>query len=147
MRNINRWIALILLAAALPLAGCTEMVVEAQPAEPARVEHLEGANPTRVTLTEEAAKRLDLQTVPVREEMVDGMQRDVIPYASILYDPEGNTWTYTSSGPFTFVREPITVDRIEGDKVVLSDGPAPGTPVVTAGAAELFGSESEFEEE
>ncbi len=72
----------------------------------------------------------------------DATQRGVIPYAAVLYDPQGKTWTYTNPGPLTFVREPITVDRIEGDKAFLSDGPAPGTLVVTVGAAELFGAET-----
>jgi len=46
-----------------------------------------------------------------------------------------------------FMRHRIVVDRIDGDKVVLSDSPAVGTEVVIVGAAELYGSEFEFEEE
>jgi hypothetical protein len=98
-------------------------------------------------LTAEAAQRIDIQTAPAREEQVGGAQRTVIPYAALLYDPEGNTWVYTNSEPLTFVRQPISVDHIDGDMVVLSDGLSAGTAVVTVGAAELYGSESEFEEE
>lgn len=152
MQHIKLWLVMTLILAALQLAACSRTAVEAEePGEgdggPAQVEHLEGVNPTRIVLTEEAAQRLALQTAPVREEQVKGTQRKVIPYAAVLYDAEGNTWTYTNSEPLTFVRQPIMVDRIEGDLAVLSDGPASGTAVVTDGAAELFGSELEFEEE
>jgi hypothetical protein len=54
----------------------------------------------------------------------------------------GETWTYTSPEPLTFVRAPITVEAIDADLAYLSAGPAPGTEVVTVGAAELFGVES-----
>ena len=47
----------------------------------------------------------------------------------------------------TFVRRQIAVDRIQGEQVVLSDGPPSGALVVTVGVAELYGSESEFAEE
>jgi hypothetical protein len=52
-----------------------------------------------------------------------------------------------SVGPLTFERQEITVDTIEGDKVILSEGPEVGANVVTMGATELYGSEAEFEEE
>jgi hypothetical protein len=68
--------------------------------------------------------------------------RKVIPYAAVLYDVQGNTWVYTNPEPLVFVREPIFVDYIEGDLVVLLEGPAAGTPVVTVGVAELFGAET-----
>jgi hypothetical protein len=147
---MKRWtVMLILIIAALLVAACSQSAPEATSEEggPAQVEHLEGANPSRIVLTEEAAQRLDIQTAPIREEQVSGTQRLVMPYAAVLYDPEGNTWTYTNSEPLTFVRQPINVDRIEGDMAVLTDGPASGTEVVTVGAAELYGSEEEFEEE
>jgi ABC-type oligopeptide transport system substrate-binding subunit len=150
MWYMKRWtVMLILIIVVLLVAACSQSAPEATSEEggPAQVEHLEGANPSRVTLTEEAAQLLDIQTAPIREEPVNGTQRLVMPYAALLYDPQGDTWTYTNSEPLIYVRQPIRVDRIEGDMAVLSDGPTAGTPVVTVGAAELFGSESEFEEE
>ncbi len=59
----------ILIAASLLLSACGQKQEEAVAEEggPAKVEHLEGAEPTRVTLTEDAAKRLDIQTVAVRD--------------------------------------------------------------------------------
>ena len=148
MQNRNRWMVITLMIAGLLLAACAK-TPEAPASEdrPAKVEHLEGANPTSVVLTEEAARRLDIQTAPVREEQVSGAQRRVVPYAAVLYDAQGDTWVYTSPEPLTFVRNPIVVDHIDGDTAVLSDGPPSGMAVVTVGATELFGSESEFEEE
>jgi hypothetical protein len=65
----------------------------------------------------------------------------VIPYSAVLYDPDGSTWTFTSPHPLVFVRRPILVARIVGDRVFLTRGPAPGTRVVTVGATEIWGVE------
>jgi hypothetical protein len=151
MSTNHRWIIALLFAACLPLASCKRAAEatadEEKEVKPATVEHLDGPEPARVTLTDEAAKRIDIQTAPVTGTQVAGQKREVIPYAAVLYDTNGATWTWINSTPLTFVRHPIAIDSIDGDKVVLSNGPAPGTRVVTVGAAELFGSEMEFEEE
>jgi hypothetical protein len=65
----------------------------------------------------------------------------VIPYPSVVYDENGNTFAFTNPAALTFVRSPITVVRITGDKAFLSEGPATGTQVVTVGTAELYGTE------
>lgn len=144
MKYFNRRVVVMMIIAGLLISACGASISETTAEEgPAQVEHLDGAEPTRVTLTEDAAKRLDIQTVTVRG---DGGQI-VIPYAAILYDTQGDTWVYTNPEPLIFVRSPITVDRIEGDEAFLSAGPPSGSAVVTLGATELFGSESEFEEE
>ncbi|MBI5031564.1 MAG: hypothetical protein HZB51_13635 [Chloroflexi bacterium] len=70
-----------------------------------------------------------------------GALRKIIPYSAVLYDKEGKTWTYTNPEPLVFVRQVITVDYIEGDQAILTEGPAAGTLVVTVGEAELFGAE------
>jgi len=41
----------------------------------------------------------------------------------------------------TYQRQRIGVERIVGDLAVLSEGPAVGTPIVTVGAAMLYGAE------
>ena len=143
----NRWMALAPLAVCLQLQGCREIPEDVDEAKAAVVEHLEGAQPARVTLSEEAARRLDIQTAAIREAEVDGAPRMLIPYAAILYDTQGDTWTYTNPEPLTYVRNPIVVDHIAGEMGVLTSGPASGTAVVTVGAAELYGSEIEFDEE
>ena len=117
---------------------------------PAIVEPIAKTGLSRVILTEKAAQRLGIQTVPVRDAKAvrEGSVGDrVIPYGAILYKTNGDAFVYTSPEPLTFVRAPVTVDYIEGELAFLSDGPPPGTAVVTVGAAELFGAEFEFEAE
>lgn len=70
-----------------------------------------------------------------------GTQKKIVPYSAVLYDLNGDTWTYTSPEPLTFIRHPISVEYIEGDTAVLLDGPPSGTEVVTVGVAELYGTE------
>jgi hypothetical protein len=115
--------------------------------KPAKVEHLDGAEPTRVTLTDEAARRIDLRVATVGHEMVGGAPRVVIPYSAIVYDTSGKTWTYINPTPLTFVRHAVSVDHIDGDKAILAENLTADTTVVTVGAEELLGTESEFEEE
>jgi hypothetical protein len=83
------------------------------------------------------------QRVRVEVPLVgSGPQRKVVPYSSVIYDLKGDAWAYTSPAPLTYVRDRISIDFIEGDKAVLSQGPAAGATVVTIGAAELFGTEA-----
>jgi len=109
---------------------------------PARLEPLGETGLNRVILTERAAERLDIQTTLVREEEIDGEQRLVIPYSALIYGLNGETWAYISSERLTYVRDPIIVDYIEGDIVVLVAGPPVGTEVVTVGVAELYGTDT-----
>jgi len=106
-----------------------------------RVERIAGTNFNHVILTAEAAKRLDIQTAPVHDAQVRGKLRKVVPYAAVFYDLNGATWVYTNLEPLNFVRASISVDYIDGDLAVLSDGPPSGTEVVTVGAPELYGTE------
>ena len=68
-------------------------------------------------------------------------KRKVVPYGAIYYDAKGNTWVYVNPEPLGFERQRVSVERIEGDLAVLSEGPSAGTPVVTVGAAMLYGVE------
>jgi hypothetical protein len=139
MPRTERWIALALIIAALTVSACQDTSEEAaaSKSEPAKIVPVGGTGLNRIILTAEAAKRLDIQTIPVRA--ADG--GTVIPYSAVIYDPEGATWTYTSPEPLTFVRHSIAIDRIEGDQAFLSEGPQPGIAVVKVGAAELYGTE------
>lgn len=143
-RRGNLCVAAVLIVAVLPLAACGgEDEAAAGGEEPAVVEPVEGSEDlSRVTLTADAAERLDVQTAPVRAVGNGARQRTVIPYSAVLYEPDGDTWVYTSPEPLTFVRAPIVVETIEGDRAVLSQGPPLGTKVVTVGVAELFGAEN-----
>jgi len=147
MRYSKRWMLVLLVIAGLLLPACgatTEAPIEG--VKPATVEAIEGSDLSRVILTADAAKRIDIQTAPARNEQVNGAQHEVIPYDAVLYDAHGEAWTYTSPAPLTFVRHHITVESIDGDRAILSEGPPAGMAVVTVGAAQLYGAEFEFEE-
>lgn len=70
-----------------------------------------------------------------------GKPRKVVPYSAVYYDGKGDAWVYVNTKPLAFERERVSVERVVGDLAVLSDGPSVGTPVVTVGAALLFGAE------
>ena len=141
-------LTLIAILSALSLSACGGQIpVTGDEQKPAQLEPIAGTDRNKITLTEEAADRLGLETADVTSQQVDGADRLVIPYAALLYDPSGQAWVYVNVAPLVFMREPITVDSIAGDQVILSEGPEAGSKVVTLGATELFGSESEFEEE
>jgi hypothetical protein len=65
----------------------------------------------------------------------------VAPYSAVFYDAKGAAWVYVTKQPLVFERQKIGIERIEGDRAILSDGPPLGTQVVTVGAALLYGTE------
>ena len=147
MKHINRFLFILILIIAGLLTACLQTPAEEEVVKPVHLEPIAGTDLNNVILTAQAAKRLDIQTVIVQEENINGVRRIVIPYAAVLYEANGNTWVYVNIKPLTFVRQAITIDYIDGDHAILSKGLAADAIVVTTGAAELFGSESEFEEE
>jgi hypothetical protein len=136
VRRANGVIVLSLVALGLAVSACGGSSESPGPPEPAKITKLAGGG-DQITLTADAAKRIDVRTAAVKS--VGG--NTVIPYAAVLYDPDGAAWTYTSPKPLVFVRADITVDRIDGERAILAKGPAPGTAVVTVGATELWGVE------
>jgi len=137
------WIVLSLMITSMLLSACGPAAVVEETDKPVSLEPIAGTDLNRLTLTEKAAERLGLETAPVVAEA----GQVVVPYAALLYDPSGQAWVYVNVGPLAFERQAITVDSIQGDQVFLSEGPEAGANVVTLGATELYGSESEFEEE
>jgi hypothetical protein len=136
-KHSHRWALVALLVVPLLLTACGGGS-EHEAASPAVVQEIKGTDLSKITLTQEAAKRLDIKTAAV---LANGAAR-VIPYAAVLYSPTGETWAYTNPEGLTFVREAIIVDRIQGDRAWLKKGPAAGSKVATAGVAELYGAES-----
>jgi hypothetical protein len=68
-------------------------------------------------------------------------KQKILPYGAVYYDAKGAAWVYVNSKPLTFERQRIVVERVVGDLAVMSEGPPVGTPVVTVGAALLYGTE------
>jgi hypothetical protein len=131
-------------AAALFLTGCSVASAHEAP-PPAVVKPIPGSAVKRLQLTGQAIHRLGITTVAVRagRATVDGQRGTytLIPYSAVVYDNEGSTWAFVSTGPRTFVRQRITIGAVQGSTAVLAAGPAPGTAVVTVGAPELLGTE------
>lgn len=146
MLRRNRWMVVAPLVAGALFAGCRHKTATAAKVQPAKIEHIEGQEVSRITLTERAAQRLDIKTVTVGGPQLtrSGLRRSIIPYAAVLYDTKGDTWVYTSPENLVYIRQRITVDYIEGDQAVLTEGPPAGTQVVTVGGQELFGAEFEI---
>ncbi|GAB4052966.1 efflux RND transporter periplasmic adaptor subunit [Catellatospora paridis] len=142
--RLDRWtvgglLVGLLVVAALGVAAAKGLPTSTStPAKPAKVEAIEGSKVKKVTLTAEGVGRLGLTTVPMAEAA--GVK--TIPYSALIYLPDGTTWTYVETAPLSYQREPITVTKIEGDQVRLSQGPAAGAKVVSVGAAELYGAET-----
>ncbi len=134
-------VAILVAGAHLSLAACGTQPADSATASPATVEQIAGSDVKKVTLVEKAAQRLGIKTAQVSQTTVAGRAYKVIPYAALLYDAKGANWVFGSSEPLVFMRLRVSVDRVEGDRVLLSDGPAVGTTIVTVGVAELYGLE------
>jgi uncharacterized phage protein gp47/JayE len=140
-------VAIAVVAGVSTLSYPTEAAYPDTDRDTARVEQTDAGNPPRVILSADAARRAGVQTVPVQARQMAGKPALEIPYGAVFYDPDGVTWTYVAVQPSTFVRQHITVDSIRGGVAVLSAGPPAGTPVVSVGAAQLYGTEVGVEEE
>ncbi len=81
------------------------------------------------------------QRVAVDLPLVGQTEGLSVPSAAILRDIYGGEWVYQKTAPDTFVRQRIAVASESGGRALLARGLAPGAQVVTAGAAELFGTE------
>lgn len=87
--------------------------------QPAKIENREGEKIPYVILTVEAENRIGIETLP---------QAVPMPTSAMILDVNGKTWVYTQTAPQTY-------HRIPADEKITS-------PLVTVGAAELYGAES-----
>lgn len=142
-QHLNRLTITALVIAAPLLAACQKPHDTKHTEHPAEIKQIEGTELSRVTLSEKAMQRIDLKTDLVREQQVSrsASMRKIVPYGSLIYDPQGQAWIYTSPQPRTFVRHKVVVDYIAGDKAFLKVGPPAGTVIATVGVAELYGTE------
>ena len=155
MRGCGRWMAVVVIVATLGLAGCSEGAAGSPTDEkviPAKVEAIPNQDVKKVTVTEQAAQRINVETTAVAMAPASLLPAGttpspsltVVPYSAIVYDPNGVTWVYTVPEPLTYVRAKVVVATVGGSKgteAVLSDGLPVGTPVVTEGVIELYGAE------
>lgn len=135
MKRIARTLMSLALVG-LVLGGCNQATTSAPKEEAIHLEE-QASGLKEITLSAKAAERLGVETAQVAGSGADL----TIPYAAVIYDAKGDTWSYVNTAPLVFQREQITVDEIEGAIARLSAGPAVGTAVVTTGAAELYGAE------
>lgn len=64
-----------------------------------------------------------------------------VPTSAILRDAYGGEWVYVRTAPHVYERRRIEISATSGGQAMLSRGLTDGAAVVTAGAAELFGTE------
>jgi hypothetical protein len=124
----------LLLAAGACRAVSDEHVID----EPATLEPIEGTETARITVAGSAAERLGIEIT----EVVETQGQANVPSSALIIDPAGHFWVYTSPADLVFVREPLEDIRQEGLTTFYSEGPRPGTRVVTVGVPELYGFES-----
>jgi hypothetical protein len=132
----------VAVAATASLAACAEIEVPlAEPYEPAHLESTGPEQPARVILTDEAQRRVQLQTTFVKSHGADVS----LDQAALVYDKKGKPWVFTVIGPLTYVRAAVGIKEVnENNVAILSSGPPAGTEVVTVGAIELWGTELEI---
>ncbi len=145
MRRRGLWMAVAAVTLGLTAAGCGAATNTAPTpaAKPAKVEVIAGKDVKSVTLTEQADKRLGIETVAIAAAP-SGTAPLMVPYAAVVYSADGATWVYTVPKPLTYVREKVTVANVGGTNgadAFLSAGPAVGTKIVKTGVVELYGAE------
>jgi hypothetical protein len=129
--------AAVLLAAALLTACESAEGTVPTTAAPVVVEDIDGSAIQRLTLSDSAAERLDIQTAVVA---VSG-SRLVVPRRAVIIDATGAYWVYTNPEPFVFIRHQIRDVHEEGHHAFFNEGPEAGMAVVTTGVPELYGAE------
>lgn len=138
MRRGRRLAWLAPLCAVFLLTGCKDLATEEEAGyEPAAVEPIKGSELSRVTLTDDAARRIGLATMPVANQGA----LTVVPESAVWVDVNGDEWVYTNPEALVFVRALVVVDRYDDGSAFLRDGPAAGTKVASIGVPELIGSE------
>jgi uncharacterized protein YceK len=152
MRNGGRWAAVSALVLSVGLSGCgaTTSTTSSSSEPPAHVEAISGKDVKQVTLTDQAVKRVGIETTTVAAATKDAAGAApatpmmTLPYSAVIYSADGAAWVYTVPSPRTYIRDKVVVANVGGDQgsvAWLSAGPAVGTTVVTVGVPELYGAE------
>ena len=123
----------------LVTAGCgTAEGSSAAVAPPAKV--VPAGGQVSVELSPAGAQRIQIatgQAIAGTGGLYKGLT--VVPTSALLYEPDGTTVVYTVTGTLTYTIRIVTVSFINGPDVLIKAGLAPGTEIVTEGAAELLG--------
>jgi hypothetical protein len=130
----------LVLAAGLTVSACSEVESNVRETYPYKVEPIKGSDVQRVTMEDETAALLPVETTAVGRSG----KRKVVPHEALIYNPDGDSFVYTKPKAETYVRAPVKVVRVDGGEAVLSNGPRVATTVVTTGAAELLATEYEI---
>lgn len=82
------------------------------------------------------------QRLRVELELSDhGARRSVVPISAVIHDGKGASFVVVNTAPQAYLRHPIVLERIAGDRAILTSAPPVGTTVVTVGAYLLYGAE------
>ena len=139
-RKVAAALAATLLAVA-PAACKQAEAVEQEHYQASKITPAEHGDHPTVTITKLASERVGLETEPIKK----AKGGTSIPYAAVLYDAaDGQPYVFVSPKELTFHREDVDIAEVDGDTVVLADGPPVGTQVVTVGVPQIHGAELEF---
>lgn len=64
-----------------------------------------------------------------------------VPYSAVVYDIQGGSWVYEQAANRRYVRRRVQIHHTARGTAYFTAGPAPGTPILVEGAAELWGVE------
>ena len=81
------------------------------------------------------------QKISVSLMLISSEESLIVPWSAILYDIYGGNWVYTKIAPHVYSRRRVEVSHIIDAMAVLTRGLKVGDEVITAGAAEIFGTE------
>lgn len=139
MRGKRFAVALIVLG--LAVSGCAKTTsATTKSASPAKIEAVPGKSVKSVTLTEQADKRLGIETTTIAA----AASGTTVPYSAVVYSADGAAWVFMVTKPLTYVREKVTVANVggpNGTEAFLSASPPVGTTVVKIGVPLLYGAE------
>jgi hypothetical protein len=127
-------------ACGLTLSACEEVPSNLREAQPYKVQPIKGTDRNTVTMADETAGLLPVETTEVRESK----GKKIVPHNALIYNPDGDVFVYSKPEAETYIRRPVRVERVDGDRAWLAAGPEAGTTIVTTGSAELLATEYEI---
>ncbi|MEZ6032159.1 MAG: HlyD family efflux transporter periplasmic adaptor subunit [Planctomycetaceae bacterium] len=84
------------------------------------------------------------QKVAAHLTLKGSSESSAVPWSAVYHDIYGGQWVFEVVGERQYVRRRVEVISVQDGWAAIKRGPAVGTPVVTAGVAELTGTEFGF---